>query len=605
VEKKTSPIASKRADLIPQDSSFPLKDLALYLETQKRKGVLRLFTCGSIGAGKSTLIDRLLQESNFATNAQRLLVTDIPVHEQLTRIVTAASTADVGVVVVDARKGLLPETRRHTYLASLLGLRRLVLAVNKLDLVGYARDVFESIRDGYLQFAGKLEVAQVTCIPLCALRGDNVVSPSGNMSWYRGPTLLGCLETGEVDTDLTGAPLRMLVQSISEPNQGLPACSGRIVGGTLRAGDRVRAAPSGRESTVKRIVSQDGDLEAAVAGESVTVMLADELDIGRGDVLSAADAPPEVADQFEAQVIWLGAQPMLPGRPYRMKIGEKTVGATITKPKYKVNIDTMEHLAATRLEPNEIGACNLHLDQTIAFDPYEQNRDTGGFILLDRLTNHTLATGMLRFALRRSHNIHWQAIDIGKQAHAALKGQHPCIVWFTGLSGAGKSTIANVVEKKLHAMGRHTFLLDGDNVRHGLNKDLGFTEADRVENIRRVAEVAKLMMHAGLIVLVSFISPFRAERRFARELVEKDEFCEVFVDVPLEVAEQRDRKGLYKKARRGELKNFTGIDSPYEPPEAPEIHIDTTRSSAEDAADRIVHDLSKCGVLRDNSRRST
>jgi bifunctional enzyme CysN/CysC len=391
-----------------------------------------------------------------------------------------------------------------------------------------------------------------------------------------------------VESDAQEKPFRLLVQWANRPSQEFRGYSGRVVGGTVRPGERIRVLPSGKESTVTRIVTHDGDLEAAVAGQSVTVTLADEIDISRGDVIAAAEAPPELADQFEAKVIWMSEEPMLPGRPYLLKIGARTVGATITKPKYKVNVNTMEHLAAPTLQLNDIGACNLHLDQMIAFDPYEQNRDTGGFILIDRLTNNTIGAGLLRFALRRSHNIHWQAVEVDKRAHASIKGQKPCVVWFTGLSGAGKSTIANVVEKKLHAMGRHTFLLDGDNVRHGLNKDLGFTEADRVENIRRVAEVAKLMVHAGLIVLVSFISPFRAERRLARELVEKHEFCEVFVDAPLSVAESRDPKGLYKKARRGELKNFTGIDSPYEPPEKAELRIDAANTSVEAAADLVI-----------------
>jgi bifunctional enzyme CysN/CysC len=622
-------------------------DIREYLSVHQHKSLLRFMTCGSVDDGKSTLIGRLLYESRmlyedqlaalesdskkvgtqggeldfallldgltaereqgitidvayrfFSTDRRKFIVADTPGHEQYTRnMVTGASTADVAVLLVDARKGVLTQTRRHSYLASLLGIRRVVLAVNKLDLAGYSREVFERIRDEYLAFARTLELPQVVCIPLSALRGDNVVSPSANMPWYHGPTLMGYLETVEVESDAQSRPFRLLVQWVNRPNLDFRGYSGRIVGGSLRPGDLIRVLPSGRETRIARIVTHDGDLELAVAGQSVTVTLADEIDVSRGDVLAAAGSPPELADQFEAKVIWMSEDPMLPGRPYLLKIGAKTVGATITKPKYKVNVNTMEHLAATTLELNEIGACNLHLDQMIAFDPYEQNRETGGFILIDRLTNNTVGAGLLRFALRRSHNIHWQALDVDKRAHASLKGQRPCVIWFTGLSGAGKSTIANVLEKKLHAMGRHTFLLDGDNVRHGLNKDLGFTEADRVENIRRVAEVAKLMVHAGLIVLVSFISPFRAERRLARELVEQGEFCEVFVDAPLEVAEQRDRKGLYKKARRGELKNFTGIDSPYEPPENPELRIDTASTSADAAADCVIGRLRAMDIL--------
>jgi bifunctional enzyme CysN/CysC len=611
------------------------------------KDLLRFITCGSVDDGKSTLIGRLLYDSKliyedqlaalaadsrkfgtqggeldfallldgliaereqgitidvayrfFSTERRTFIVADAPGHEQYTRnMVTGASSADLAVLLVDARKGVLTQTRRHSTLFSLLGIRSVVLAVNKLDLVGYSQEVFERIANDYRAFADQFGLREVLCVPLSALRGDNVTVPSANTPWYRGPALLEHLETVEAGGDAHEGPLRMLVQWVNRPNHEFRGYSGRVVGGSVRPGDRVRVLPAGKESTVRRIVTRDGEHELALAGQSVTVTLADEIDVSRGDMLAAADAPPEVADQFEADLIWMSEEPMLPGRPYLMKIGAKTVGATITRPKYKVNINTLEQLAAQTLELNEIGVCNLYLDQVIAFDPYEQNRDTGGFILIDRLTNDTIGAGLLHFALRRSHNIHWQAIEVGKRAHAALKGQRPCVVWFTGLSGAGKSTIANLVEKKLHALGRHTYLLDGDNVRHGLNKDLGFTEADRVENIRRVAEVAKLLVDAGLIVLVSFISPFRAERRLARERVERGEFCEVFVDAPLGVAEQRDAKGLYKKARRGELKNFTGIDSPYEVPERPDVHIDSARMTAEEAADRIIAHLRANGSL--------
>ena len=627
-------------------SALIARDIDQYLEAYRHQGLLRFITCGSVDDGKSTLIGRLLYDANlldedqlatltadsrrvgtqgaeldfallldgltaereqgitidvayryFATDTRKFIVADTPGHEQYTRnMVTGASTADVAVILVDARKGVLTQTRRHSYIASLVGIRRVVLAVNKLDLAGYAQDVFERIRADYLTFAGEIGLREIVCVPLSALRGDNVTTRSANTPWYEGPTLLGYLETVEAGDDAQRGPFRLLVQWVNRPDSEFRGFSGRIVGGSVRPGDRVRVLPSGRESLVTRLVARDGDLDAAVAGQSVTVTLADEIDVSRGDVLAAADAPPELGDQFEADVIWMSETPMLPGRPYLMKIGAKTVGATITKPKHKVNVHTLEHLAARTLELNEIGVCNLHLDQMVPFDPYAENRDTGGFILIDRLTNHTIGAGLLHFALRRSQNIHWQAIEVDKAAHAALNGHRPCVVWFTGLSGAGKSTIANLVERKLHAMGLHTFLLDGDNVRHGLNKDLGFTEADRVENIRRVAEVARLMVEAGLIVLVSFISPFRAERRLARALVADGEFCEVFVDAPLEVAEQRDRKGLYKKARRGELKNFTGIDSPYEPPEHPEIRIDTTALAPGDAADAIVAHLSRRGI---------
>jgi bifunctional enzyme CysN/CysC len=628
------------------DADLVARDIERYLDAHRHKSLLRFITCGSVDDGKSTLIGRLLYESNvlyddqlaalaadskrvgtqganldfallldgltaereqgitidvayryFSTEKRTFIVADTPGHEQYTRnMVTGASTADVAVILVDARKGVLTQTRRHSYLASLLGIRRLVLAVNKLDLVDYSQAVFDRIRKEYLAFGREIRLGEVVCIPLSALAGDNVTTPSPQTPWYDGPTLIGYLETVEVEDEALSGPFRLLVQWVNRPGQDFRGFSGRIVGGAVRPGDRVRALPSARESRITRIVTQDGDLDLAVAGQSVTVTLADEIDVSRGDVLAAADALPELGDQFEAHVIWMSDAPMLPGRPYLMKIGARTVGATITKPKHKVNVNTLEHLAARTLELNEIGVCNLHLDQMIPFDPYAQNRDTGGFILVDRLTSHTIGAGLLHFALRRSQNIHWQAVEVDKTSRTALNGHRPCVVWFTGLSGAGKSTIANLVERKLHARGRHTFLLDGDNVRHGLNKDLGFTEADRVENIRRVAEVARLMVDAGLIVLVSFISPFRAERRLARSLVAQDEFCEVFVDAPLEVAEQRDRKGLYKKARRGELKNFTGIDSPYEPPEAPELRIDTTALGEDAAADAVLACLGRLGI---------
>jgi len=628
-------------------SDLIARDIEQYLKAHERKSLLRFITCGSVDDGKSTLIGRLLYESKllfedqlaalaadskkigtqggdldfallldgltaereqgitidvayrlFSTDKRKFIVADTPGHEQYTRnMVTGASTADVAVILVDARKGVVTQTRRHSYLVSLLGIRRVALAINKLDLVGYAKDVVDRIEQDYRAFARQIGLTEVVCIPVSALKGDNVTAPSANTPWYHGTTLMGYLETVAVDDEAQTGPFRMPVQWVNRPNLDFRGFSGRIVGGSIRPGDRVRVLPSGKESTVARIVTKDGDLEQAVAGQSITLTLGDEVDVSRGDMLAAADAPPGIADQFEAVVIWMDEHQMLPGRPYLLKIGAKTVGVTIATPKYKVNVDTLEHLAAKTLHLNEIGVCNLNVDQAVAFDPYAENRDTGGFILIDRLTNNTIGAGLLHFALRRSQNIHWQAIEVDKKAHAALKGQRPCVVWFTGLSGSGKSTIANLVEKKLYALGRHTCLLDGDNVRHGLNKDLGFTEADRVENIRRVAEVARLMVDAGLIVLVSFISPFRAERRFARALVAEGEFCEVFVDTPLDVAEQRDTKGLYKKARRGELKNFTGIDSPYEPAEHAEVRLDTVALAPEDNAELIVDHLRRMGVL--------
>src|SRR6478735_7352329 len=508
-------------------------------------------------------------------------------------MVTGASTADLAVILIDGRKGVLTQTRRHSFLVSLLCIRKVVLAVNKLDLVDYSQEVFDQIETDYRAFAAEIGLDDIVCIPMSALRGDNITEPSPATPWYHGPTLIGYLETVEIADELAAGPFRLPVQWVNRPNLDFRGFSGEIVGGSVRPGDVVRVVPSGRESTVERIVTQDGDLDEAVAGQSVTITLTDEIDISRGDVISAATSPPGVADQFEAHVIWMAEEGMLPGRPYLMKIGTRTVTATVAQPKYKVNVNTLEHTAVKTLELNEIGVCNVNLDRPVPFDPYAENRDMGGFVLIDRFTNATVAAGLLHFALRRADNVHWQAVEVDKTSRAVINGQQPAVVWFTGLSGAGKSTIANIVEQKLHELGHHTYLLDGDNVRHGLNKDLGFTDADRVENIRRVAEVSKLMVDAGLIVLVSFISPLRSERRLARDLMGDGEFVEVHVDTPLAEAERRDVKGLYAKARAGELKNFTGIDSPYEAPENPEIRIDTTELSAEQAADWIVDELMK------------
>jgi bifunctional enzyme CysN/CysC len=529
----------------------------------------------------------------FSTDKRKFIVADTPGHEQYTRnMITGASTADLAVILIDARKGVLTQTRRHSFLVGLIGIKKVVLAVNKMDLVGYDQTVFDQITADYRAFAAEIGLNDVLAIPISGLKGDNITSASEMTPWYRGPTLIQHLESVEIDeTRLQGQPLRMPVQWVNRPNLDFRGFAGEIASGSVRPGERVRILPSGRESRVARVVTQDGDLDLAVAGQSVTLTLEDEVDCSRGDVIVAADAPAEVADQFETTIVWMAEEPLLPGRPYWLKIGAKTVSATVTAPKYKINVNTLEHLAAKQLELNEIGVCNLSLDQAVAFDPYAENHDTGGFILIDRVTNGTVGAGMITFALRRAQNIHWQALDVSKSTRAAAKSQRPAVLWFTGLSGAGKSAIANLVEKKLQAMGRHTYLLDGDNVRHGLNRDLGFTDADRVENIRRVAEVARLMADAGLIVLVSFISPFRSERRLARELMPAGEFLEVFVDTPLAVAEARDVKGLYAKARRGELKNFTGIDSPYETPEHPEIRVDTTQLSAAEAAELIVEQM--------------
>ena len=619
-----------QSDLIAQD-------IDAYLQAHEHKSLLRFITCGSVDDGKSTLIGRLLYDSKmilddqmaaleadskrvgtqggdigfallvdglaaereqgitidvayrfFSTDKRKFIVADTPGHEQYTRnMVTGASTADAAVILIDARRGVLTQTRRHSYLVSLLGIRHVILAINKMDLVGWSQETYDTILAEYRDFAAQIGVNDFTAIPMSALKGDNITEHSDAAPWYDGPPLMALLESLPVEDDLQSRPFRMPVQWVNRPNLDFRGFSGLISTGVIKPGDRIKALPSGRESTVERIVTFNGDLPQAVAGQSVTLTLATEIDISRGDVISIAASPPPVADQFEATLVWMDDEAMLPGRPYLLKIGARTVGASITEPKYKVNVNTMEHLAAKRLELNEIGVCNLSLDAAIAFDPYAENRDLGGFILIDRISNRTVAAGMIHFALRRSQNVHWQALDVDKAARAALKGQRGRVVWLTGLSGSGKSTIANLVEKKLHANGRHTYILDGDNVRHGLNRDLGFTDEDRVENIRRVAEVSRLMVDAGLIVLVSFISPFRAERRLARDLQAEGDFVEVYIDTPLAVAEARDVKGLYKKARAGELKNFTGIDSPYEAPEAPEIRIDTTKTSPTEAAEQI------------------
>ena len=623
-------------------------DIEHYLKQHEAKSLLRFITCGSVDDGKSTLIGRLLYESKmlfedqlaaieadsakwgtqgrdidfallvdglsaereqgitidvayryFSTDRRKFIVADTPGHEQYTRnMVTGASTADVAVVLIDTRRGVLVQTRRHSFLVSLLGIRKVILAVNKMDLVGYSEETFSRIVDEYREFARHLHLDEVTAIPLSALRGDNMLEPSDRTRWYHGPTLLGYLETVDPGRQqLAAESFRLPVQWVNRPNLDFRGFAGTVASGSVKPGDRIRVQPSGRESRVARIVTADGDLPVAVAGQSVTLTLADEIDVSRGNVISRAESPAEVADQFEATLVWMAEEPMFPGRAYLLKIGTETVTATITQPKYKLNVNTLEHLAARKLDLNEIGVCNIALDRVIAFDPYEANRETGGFILIDRLTNHTIGAGMLHFALRRAHNIHLQHLDVDKSARATLKGQTPCVLWFTGLSGAGKSTIANLVEKRLLAMGRHTYLLDGDNVRHGLNKDLGFSETDRVENVRRVGEVARLMVDAGLIVLTAFISPFRAERALAQSLLAEGEFLEIHVDTPLDVAESRDVKGLYRKARRGELKNFTGIDSPYEVPENPALRVNTADCSAEQAADLVLGLLQERGLI--------
>ena len=622
-----------------QTDSLIAEDIDAYLAQHQHKDMLRFITCGSVDDGKSTLIGRLLYDSKmifedqlaalesdskkvgtqgqeidfallvdglaaereqgitidvayrfFNTEKRKFIVADCPGHEQYTRnMVTGASTADLAVILVDARKGVLVQTRRHSYLCHLIGIGNVVLAVNKMDLVDYDQAVFDEIVRDYAAFAASIGIQSFAALPISGFKGDNITATSPNMPWYRGPTLIEHLETVQVraSTD-ADRPFRLPVQWVNRPNLDFRGFAGLIASGRVCPGDEVRVLPSGKTSTVTRIVTMNGDLDAAVAGQSVTLCLADEIDCSRGDVIALASEPPQVSDQFEATLVWLDDAPMHVGRAYWLKLGAQTVSVTVQQPKYTVNVNTMEHMAAKTLELNAIGVAEIATDRAIVFEPYAENRTLGGFILIDKLTNATVAAGMLNFSLRRAQNVHWQALDVSREAHAALKHQNPAVLWFTGLSGSGKSTIANLVEKKLHALGHHTFLLDGDNVRHGLNKDLGFTEADRIENIRRVGEVAKLLTDAGLIVLTAFISPFRAERDMVRAMLPDGEFVEIFVDTPLEVAEARDVKGLYKKARAGQLKNFTGIDSPYERPEATELRIDTTIEASEAAAERIV-----------------
>ncbi|MDV6341334.1 sulfate adenylyltransferase subunit CysN [Nitrosomonas sp. Is24] len=630
-------------------SDLIAEDIELYLKTHENKSLLRFITCGSVDDGKSTLIGRLLYESKmlfedqltqleadskkvgtqagdldfallvdgltaereqgitidvayrfFSTDKRKFIVADTPGHEQYTRnMITGASTADVAIILIDARKGVLTQTRRHSYLVSLIGIRHVVLAINKLDMVGYSEEVFNRIDHDYRVFAKKIGLQNIVAIPMSALKGDNITELSRNTPWYSGDTLMSYLENVQVeDAAEQSGVFRMPVQWVNRPNLDFRGYSGMVVRGSVKPGDAIRVLPSGRESRVARIVTQDGDLEKAISGQSITLTLTDEIDISRGDVLATTDSPPGVANQFEATVVWMTDEAMLPGRPYLMKIGTKTVTANVSTLKHKVNVNTLEQVAATKLELNEIGVCNLSTDQLIAFDPYNEDRDTGGFIVIDRLTNNTVGAGMLHSALRQSHdNSQWQDISVNKQAHAALKGQKPFIIWFTGLSGSGKSTIAMLLERKLYSLGKHTYLLDGDTIRHGLNKDLGFTDADRIENVRRTAEVAKLLVDAGQIVLVSMISPFSAEREMARELVAQGEFFEVFVDAPIQAAEERDPKGLYKKARSGELKDFTGLDSPYEAPENPEVRIDTMTQTPEQAVEHIINYLLDIGAL--------
>ena len=618
-------------------------DIETYLVQHQNKELLRFITCGSVDDGKSTLIGRLLFDSKmifedqlaaleadskksgtqgqeidfallvdglaaereqgitidvayrfFATEKRKFIVADTPGHEQYTRnMVTGASTADAAVILVDARKGILVQTRRHSYLAHLLGIKNLILAVNKMDLIDFSQEIFDNIVEDYRKFANGIGIESFTAIPISGFRGDNITeAPSANTPWYDGPALIAHLENIPIaSTAAQEKSFRMPVQWVNRPNLDFRGFSGLVSRGTIKPGDPVRIVPSGKSSAVKNIVTMDGMLDEAVAGQSITITLEDEVDCSRGDVIATAGDPPEVSDQFESTIVWMSDEALKPGRGYWLKLATQTVSATVHEPKYEINVNTMEHLAAKTLELNAIGVAEVHTDKPIVFEAYSESPELGGFILVDKITNATVAAGMLHFSLRRADNVHWQPTTIAREDHAFLKNQTPRVLWFTGLSGSGKSTIANEVEKSLNLMNRHTFLLDGDNVRHGLNKDLGFTEADRIENIRRVGEVAKLMTDAGLIVLTAFISPFRAERQMVREMLPDAEFIEIFVDTPLEVAEERDVKGLYKKARSGKLKNFTGIDSPYESPENPEIRVNTVEMTPAEAAEYIVHQI--------------
>lgn len=623
------------------------EDILQYLQAQENKSLLRFITCGSVDDGKSTLIGRLLWDSKlifedqlaaleadskrvgtqggdidyallldglqaereqgitidvayrfFSTDKRKFIVADTPGHEQYTRnMATGASNADIAVILVDGRKGILTQTKRHSYIVSLVGIKKVVVAVNKMDLVDYSQSKFDRIEAEYREFAKDLGFDDITCVPISALKGDNIIETSPHTHWYHGPTLMSYLETVEVASDLPKAAFRMPVQWVNRPNLDFRGFSGTIEAGSIKPGDEIAVPASGQTSKVDKIVTMDGDLDEAIAGQAVTITLTDEIDISRGDMLVDPKKRPEFADQFEAEIIWMHDEALLPGRSYLIKFGSQSAGAQVSELKHKVNVNSLEKCAAKTLELNEVGICNIALDRNVAFDAYSESPGTGRFILIDRYSNATVGVGMIDHALRRASNVHWQSLDVTKQERAERKGQKASVLWFTGLSGSGKSTIANLVEKKLHSLHKHTYTLDGDNVRHGLNKDLGFSDADRVENIRRIGETAKLFVDAGMITLTSFISPFKSERKMARDLLDDGEFIEIFVDTPLEICEERDVKGLYAKARAGDLPNFTGISSPYERPENPEIHIDGSQMNAEDAAEFVVKKLEEFGIL--------
>ena len=625
---------SHQSDLIEED-------ISAYLKSHAEKGFLRFITCGSVDDGKSTLIGRLLYDSKmifedqlsalekdskkvgtqgqnidfallvdglaaereqgitidvayrfFSTDKRKFIVADTPGHEQYTRnMATGASTADLAILMIDARKGILTQTKRHSFIVSLLGIKHVVLAINKMDLVDFDQNIFQEINKNYRNFAKDLEFKNIESIPVSALEGDNIIEKSEKTDWYNGPMLMEHLETVQIEEQNESAPFRLPVQWVNRPNLDFRGFSGTVSAGNIEVGDNIVALPNAKTSKVKEILGASGEKDQATFGEAITLCLEDEIDISRGDIIAKSNERPETSDQFQAHVIWMHEEHLLPGRPYLIKTNNQTTEGVVTELKHKINVNSLEHESGKTLELNEVGLVNISLNQSIAYDPYKENKTMGSFIIIDKFNHSTVACGMIKFGLRRASNVHWQAVDVDKISRSEQKHQQAKILWFTGLSGSGKSTIANLVEKKLHAMGKHTYLLDGDNVRHGLNKDLGFTDVDRVENIRRIGEVAKLMVDSGLIVLAAFISPFKSERRMIREMVDADEFIEIFVDTPLEICEQRDVKGLYKKARSGTLKNFTGIDSTYEIPETAEIHVNTVDNSADVAADFIIKKL--------------